>query len=67
MNDIVKHAIAAYGFLLPLRQNITSQDFAQLIKGYSAHGRSDVVALNVEETDFMFLRKNDGSIECTQE
>jgi hypothetical protein len=67
MNDIAKYAIEAYGFLLPLRQNITSKDFAQLIMGYSTHDRSNVVALRVEETDFMFLRKNDGSIECTKE
>jgi hypothetical protein len=62
MNDIVKYAIEAYGFLLPLKEEISSLRFSQLIRSYSNHPRSSIVAKEVECSCCVFYHALNGGI-----
>lgn len=54
MSDIVKYAISAYGFLLPFKEETSSLKFSQLIRAYSIHPKSIVVAKAVESSCCVF-------------
>jgi hypothetical protein len=58
--DVLRHAIEAYGFLIPWNTTIAASQFANLIRETYSHTIPQVVAMEVEQSNLTFEHNRHG-------
>lgn len=61
-DETIRYAIGSYGFLIPRGTQNTATEFAALIRNYSEHPRSVIVAEAVERSNLEFAHGKDGTV-----
>ncbi len=64
-DDIVKHAIATYGFLIPNGEQRSAAEFGELIRKYSSHHRCQIIAERIEKSGLTFAHEKDGTVSAS--
>lgn len=56
MDDLIIHAVNAWGYLIPRNSTITFVDFAAAIRLHSTHERAEIIAATLDTTNGFVTR-----------
>ncbi len=66
-DEIIRHAIEGYSFLIPRGERRNAAEFGELIREYNSHPRCKIIAEAVEKSGLAFIREANRTVAVKEE